>query len=511
MRPKLPLALALMCLLVLSAAVVSAQDAPEPIDVARIGLSGAIANLDPTIQQNAPTYQPNVLISGQLFRYDQNRVPQPDLVESWEMSDDGLTYTMTLHEGLQYSDGTPLTMDDVLFTWERIREAPPVNKTLIQNVTSLEAVDDLTMVWTLSQPEVNFIHFFAFQFFLIHPREQIESDPEYFTHPVSAGPYMLQDWIPGAPTAVLVENPNYVHGPMMIRQLEIVSVPDLTSRTLQLAQGDLDYVFDLAPSVRGVISPDVTTFPHPIAGVYHIVFNLGLPEDHPLMNRDVREAISLAIDRELISQRAFYGISGPATSFVYPGVPEQLNNLPNGGQRDLEAAQELLATTPFADGFEMTLGVWGARPGWRDAALVIAENLADLGITVTIDSVEDAVAVQQLTSGSYQAQFTGNASYPVVTFLGNLFKTGNSWSNWARYSSPEMDALFASLATEIDPEARLEIFYQIQELAYEDLPFIPISERVVLSGSRLPPEILNAVSPGEYLYVATVESMSGGE
>jgi peptide/nickel transport system substrate-binding protein len=509
MQRKLFLVLMLISIFVLSVAGVSAQDAATPIDLARIGLSGAIGNLDPTVQQNAPTYQPAVLIGGQLFRYDANRQPQPDLVDTWEVSDDGLTYTMTLRDGLVYSDGTPLTMDDVLFTWDRVHEAAAVNKTLIQNVVSLEATDDTTMVWTLSQPEANFLDWFAFQFFMVHPKAQIEADPDYFTHPVSAGPYVLTDWIPGSPTATLTENPNYVHGPMMIKQIEIVSVPDLTSRTLQLAQGDLDYVYDLAPSVRGVISDDVTTYPHAIAGVYHVVFNLSMPADSPLMNRDVREAISLAIDRQMISDRAFYGISGPATSFVYPGVPEQDNNLPNGGARDLDAAKALLATTPFADGFDMTLGVWGARPGWRDAALVIAENLKDLNINVTIESMEDAVATQQLSAGNFQAQFTGNASYPVVTFLGNLFKSGNFWANAARYSSPEMDALFAQLGTTVDPDERLAIFQQIQELAYQDLPFLPISERVVLSGTRLPREILDAVNPGEYLHVATVAEIAG--
>lgn len=503
MQRKITSVLLLTALLLLIGAAVQAQDA-APLDLVRIGLSGAIANLDPAQAQGAPTYQPAVLIGGQLFRFDENRQPQPDLVDTWEVSEDGLTYTMTLHEGLLFSDGSPLTTEDVVFAWERIREAPSVNKVLIRSVAGLEATDELTMVWTLSEPEPEFLQFFGFQFLLIHPKALLESDENYWAHPVSAGPYVLTDWAPGSPTALLVENPNYIHGPMMIRQIEVVSVPDLTSRTLQLAQGDLDYVFDLAPSVRGVISEEVTTFPHPIAGMYHIVFNLSLPDDHPLKNRDVREAISLAIDRQTISQRAFFGLSAPATSFVYPGVPEQLNNLPNGGQRDLEAAQALLATTPFAEGFEFTLGVWGTRPGWRDATLVIQENLRDLNITANIDSVEDAVAIQQLNAGTYEAQFSGNATYPVRPFLGNLFYPGSAWTDWARYDNPEMTALFDSINRELDPEKRLEIFYNIQELAYQDLPFIPISERVVLSSTRLPQELIGAVSPGEYIYVQTV-------
>jgi ABC-type transport system substrate-binding protein len=486
----------------LSFATIVPANAADKIDIARVGLSGQIGNLDPTLQQNAPTYQQSVLFGGQLFRFDKDHNLLPDLVESYEESSDGLTYTMKLHDGLKYSDGTPLVVDDILFTWDRIKDAAPVNKTLIKNVTGVTASDDHTLVWTLSAPEADFLQFFASQYFVVHPKAKIESDPDYFTHPVSAGPYMIKDWVPGAPSALLEENPNYIGGPRAVHQIETISVPDLTSRTLQLAQGDLDFVFDLAPSVRGVISKDVRTFAHPIAGMYHIVFNLGLPADHPLMNRDVREAISLAIDRDMVNQRAFFGISTPATSFVYPGPEEQLNNLPNGGKRDLEAAKALLAKTPFASGFKMTLGVWGARPGWKDAVQVIAENLKDLGIDVTIESMEDAVAVQQLQSGEFEAQFSGNASYPPVLFLGNELRSGNFWTNSARYNSKEMDDLFSQVGAELDPQKRIKLLQDIQTLAYTDLPLIPISERVVLSGSRLPEGVLGAIKYGEYLYVA---------
>jgi peptide/nickel transport system substrate-binding protein len=133
---------------------------------------------------------------------------------------------------------------------------------------------------------------------------------------------------------------------------------------------------------------------------------------------------------------------------------------------------------------------------------VIASNLKDIGIDVTIESMEDAVAVQQLNDGKYQAQFSGNASYPPVVFLGNELKSGNFWSKSAAYKSDKMDGLFASIGAEVDTQKRLDLIKQVQDLAYADLPLIPISERVVLSGSRLPDGVLGAIKFGEYLYVA---------
>src|SRR5438067_2469373 len=111
--------LGIAIVLLLSIARLPAARAAGPLDKVRVGLSGSIVNLDPAKAQGAPSYQPGVLVAGQLFRFDAKRVPQPDLVDSYKVSDGGLTYTMTLHKDLKYSDGTPLTVDDVVYNWNR--------------------------------------------------------------------------------------------------------------------------------------------------------------------------------------------------------------------------------------------------------------------------------------------------------------------------------------------------------------------------------------------------------
>jgi peptide/nickel transport system substrate-binding protein len=478
--------------------------AAAPMEKVRVGLGGPIVTLDPVSAQDAPSYQVGILIAGQLFRFDANRLPQPDLAEGYRASEDGLTYTMTLHKGLKYSDGTPLSVDDVIYNWNRLKNLASINSAPIKNVIGVEASDANTLVWKLSSPDPYFIHFLGLHFLQVHPKAKLESDKDYFTHPVSAGPYYLKAWTPGSSTALLAENPNYVHGPMAIKQIEVVSVPDVTARTLQLAQGDLDFVFDLAPSVHGVIAKDVKTFAHPLAGMYFIAVNMALPKDRPLANRDVREAISLAIDREAISQKAFFGLSVPATGILYASAGEALvPNLPNGGKRDLPTAKAMLAKTPFKDGFTFTLGVWGTDPGWKEAALVIQQNLKDLNISARTELLDDAAAVQKLTNGSYDAMFADHIAYPVVTFLGDLFLRGSNWADWTRYDNPAMVTVFRQ-TSDIDPTKRRDAVHKIQELASQDLPFIAISERFVLSGTRIPGDLLGAVVPGDYLVVKTL-------
>ena len=112
--------------------------------------------------------------------------------------------------------------------------------------------------------------------------------PTNFLHPVSAGPYVLVDWTPGAPEWVLEENPNYVNGPMAIKQLIFRAVADQTSRVLQLGTGDLDYVSDLPVAARNSFPDDVSVNRVIGFGQHILAFNKVLPDDHPLRNLKVR-------------------------------------------------------------------------------------------------------------------------------------------------------------------------------------------------------------------------------
>lgn len=471
------------------------------IERARIGLSNQVVTLDPARPLTAPSYQTIVLTAGQLFRYDPNRQPQPELVETSEISSDGKTVTLKLKPGLTYSDGSPIRAEDAVFALERQRNAP--GAFLFTPVEAAQAPDDRTIVFSLKAPYPDLFSALAFQYIVLHPKEKIEADPDYFTHPVSSGPYMIKEWTPGTPTALLAANPNYVGGQPVIREIEIVSVPDLTSRVLQLATGRLDWAFDLPASARDSLPPEVTATPHPIAGMYHVTINLA--REGPLQDPKVRQAISLAINREEVSQKAFFGISPPATAFLFSGMPEHQPMLPNNGKRDLEGAKALLAQTPHAGGFEFTLQTWGARPGWKEAALVIAENLKDLGLTVKVEPIEDAVAVDNLRAGNFEAQFSGNTGLPIF-FLKNQFTPGTFWGDAARYNNPRVTELLEQASTELDLAKRKDLLLQVQKLAYEDMPHIPISERVVLTGTRLPLDVLGAVKPAEYIWVKTIKA-----
>ena len=486
-------------------------DRELPIPSVTISLSSKLINLDAV----GPTAQADIvsvyLTSGRLFRLNHDWSVEPELAESMQVSEDGLTVIVNLREKLVYSDGTPLTGQDVVFAYTRNRDKPgPFFPTLLTPIDRVEAPDPNTVVFHLKEPYLDLQLALAHMAMSIHPQSKIEADPDYFRHPVSSGPYRVKEWIPGSSRWVIESNPHYVRGPMAIERIELVAVPDPTSRVLQLASGTIDYVYELPVTARPSLPSEVAMYQAPLNGQYMIAINNGLPSDHPLRNPKVRQAISLAIDREEINQKAFGGISAPARGFQYPGPREGLENLPFEGKRNLQAARDLLAETPFAGGFSTTLQTWGQRAGWTDAALVISTNLAELGIQADVNPLEDAVAVSNLRAGRYEMQFSGNASGP-MNFFKNQFVPGTFWADVLRYDNPEVTGLVNAAATATSFDRRLELIHSAQDLVLQEMPVVPVSERVVLVGNRIDRDILFEANhpPGTNPMVATMGELNG--
>jgi ABC-type transport system substrate-binding protein len=477
--------------------------ARAPIPLVKAGLSTNILSLDPAVSPNAPSYQTSVLTAGQLYRFNFDKQPQPDLAEKSDVSSDGKTITTTLKAGLVYSDGSPLPASDVVYAYQRQVKGAGAN--FVAPIESVEATDARTVLWKLKAPYPDFLSVLALHVILVHPKDKIEADKDaYFNKPVSAGPYAVAEWVPGTPKMMLAANPKYVGGEVMVKQIELNAVADLTSRVLQLSTGQLDWAFDLPASARDSFPSEVSVAPHPLGGIYHVTVNLD--KSGPLQDARVRQAMSLAIDRDAVNQKAFFGISKPADAFMYSGTPEYSPALPNGGKRDVEAARQLLATTPYASGFSFEFQTWSARAGWKEAALTIADHLKDIGINAAVNPVEDAVIIANSKSGAFEAMWTGTVQLPVFQ-MSLMFVPGGSWCDAARYKNPDVAGLIQKAATELDTGKRRQLLADAQKLIYQDMPHIPISERAVLSGTRVPGNVLDSVQRAEYIRVKTVAEM----
>ncbi len=225
---------------------VNTPTAKAQCDLITVSINGKVVSLDPAnpARTTNPNYVTRLLIQGQLFRYDIKGVAQPDLVDKYTVSPDGLTYTMTL-KNIKYSDGvTPVAADDVVFSYNYSQKGVPG----FNSVTNVEAKDAKTVVWTLKEPFSDFPRALAGIYGVVNPRSKAEGNAAYWNNPLSAGPYKIKSWVVGSDEQTLEINKNYWAKPA-VKQIRFIAIPDPVTRVLALKQGTIDYAFDLPASI----------------------------------------------------------------------------------------------------------------------------------------------------------------------------------------------------------------------------------------------------------------------
>ncbi len=455
----------------------------------------------------APAHAAGLLaFGGYLYRYDPQGDYVPDLATDFpEFSEDGLTMTVTLREGLVYSDGTPVVAQDAVVTLERARDEGPFGAQMA-SFAGAEAVDDLTIVYTLNEPFSCLNNqIVCSENMPLHPHEQVLADPEgYFAKPVSATQYVVSDWVPGSPTMVLEANPTYWAGEAVIKKLTLASATDPISRLLQVTTGAAAMGFDIPASVRADLPDDVIQIVHPIGGTFWFVIRSDV--EGPLGDVRVRKALCLAMDRDAINERAFLGTAEPGGSILsrYRSEWEYEDIVPL--ERDVDGALALLAEAGYADGFSTPLQTMGARPGWTDASTILAENWADIGVTAEVQPLEDAIIIDNIINRAYDAMWIGSGG-PNFSTLRTLFYPDNFWSNSVAFAEDSVTSTFDELAVAMprgDMEASQRLQTEVQRLALDiGANYCPMGERAVLVGSRLSPDILAMIPASQNFWVAT--------
>jgi peptide/nickel transport system substrate-binding protein len=466
-------------------------------------------SVDPTAGGPSTDYQPMYAQQGLLYRYDANLVPRMDLIEGETIAPNGLTITQKLRRGAKYSDGSAVVADDAVFAYERWKAAGH-SAAFIAPITGVRAVGSDTIVWTLSAPYPDFKHAIASHFLGIHPKKQVtEKTPaEYFKKPVSAGPLMLAEWTPGTDLMVLKANPHYWAKPH-VQELRIVVIPDPTSRLLALQQGSVDYVYTLPLNAASrVDSSKVTIFNHPEPGTFMLAVNqyAGQPNE-ALKDKKVRQAMSLVIDRKKLAEVGFFGIPEPACAYAFkPGNPYHQCSLPNDGRPDVNAAKARLAETKWANGFSYEMIV-PARPQWAEAAQVVAADLAKIGITAAVKPLPDADITTRIRARNYELVFFRNAVQTPILQLRNWFFPGGAWVINSGFNDPAAAALLAEAGSSSDPAKIKDLLRRLELLAVEDSTYIPLTSQFSLSGIRHARGVVEAVTPGEYLFIKTTPAL----
>lgn len=482
-------------------------------DAVTMGVINRVSSFDVTRIATVSDYQINYPQQGLLWRFDENLIPRMDLLAKQDVSKDGKQIFQVLKPGITYSDNTPVTAQDVVAAFERMR-ARGTLANYLANVDSVVATSPTTVTWNLKAPWPDANWVFASPAMFLNPANRI-NDAAYWTKPVSAGPMKLVEWTPGSDRVVQQVNTNYWAKPK-IQQITYVAIPDAATRKLALQSGQVDYVFDLGyQGVQDLDKKTIRWYAHALPGTYTLTINIA-GNNPALKNVKNRQAISAAIDRSKVAKVAFFGTVLPSCAQTFiKGNPYHQCTLPNDGKQDLALAKKLLAEAGNPNGFTFDLVSW-ARPGWPEASLIIKEDLAKVGIIANV-SVKDAGAAQaDLNSGSYQVQFAGNNAPTPYLQLGGWLSPGGFYSRVTRViESPETAATAAAanaainaFGTALTPAAAKAALVKANQAAYEVSNNIPITDRAVVSATRLPANILTTTTPGEWLYVATTPLLS---
>lgn len=403
----------------------------------------------------------NVLqnLYGTLTEFDQDLNVVPGLAESWEASEDGLTVTLNLRQGVTFADGSSFGSEDVTFSLEAIKDeaTAAVAASSVASVIAIDAPDENTVVLTLSAPDAALLANLA----VINLAILSSDDTEEMLNstPNGTGAFVLDDRV-ASQSITLSRNDAYWGEPALLDAVEFRVIPDESSIVSAMQSGNVQLaVFDDPLVAQTAASGSVTVTETPQLS-YHVLQLNARRGD--LTDVNVRLAMQCAIDRQEVLDTAALGegeVTGPITSPAYRSDP---NSRPCP-ERDLDKAAEYLAKAGKSDGVTVkTIVSQGEYSTSVNEAQSLKAQLAEANITLELEVLESGAYVDRWIAGDFDAAVALNGGRPDPDGMyGRYFTSTGNLNAVAGYSAPELDALFAEGKSSTDPEARKAIYQDI--------------------------------------------------
>ena len=404
----------------------------------------------------------------------------PSLAESFAASEDGLTYDFVLRDGVKFHNGDPVSAEDVKFSFERYRGT---SHDLIKNrVAAIELSDARHIRFKLKAPWPDFLTFYATATGAgwIVPKSYLEKvgDDGFKSAPIGAGPYKFVSFTPGV-ELVLEAFDQYWRKTPSVKRLVFKVIPEETTRLAALQRGEVDIVY----SIRGELAeelrrtPGLTLKPVVPPAPFWIYFPDQWNAKSPWYDKRVRQAASLAIDRQAINDAITLGYS-KITGSIIPNTFEFFWQ-PPAPLHDPLKAKELLAEAGHPGGFDA--GEFYCDASYSNVAEAVLDNLQTAGVRVKLRPLERAAFVEAYShkklknvilggSGAF-----GNAATRLEAFV---VKDGA----YSYGSYPDIDALYQQQAVELDHKTRAAILEKIQQILYERVVYAPIWQLGFING-----------------------------
>ncbi|TSB45756.1 ABC transporter substrate-binding protein [Alkalicoccobacillus porphyridii] len=447
-----------------------ASDFEPHSDELVIGLDNDPPQLDPHRSSAAVDRQVFQSLFNTLIDIDEDLNLVPELAKSWEESEDGMTYTFYLEENVSFHDGTPFNAEAVTYNFERMLNpdlASPRTGEL-GPISEVNVLDEYTVEVIMEEPFAPFLAALTDRAgMMVSPQAIEENGDQFANQPVGTGPYIFENRVLQS-ELTMQKNEDYWRESPQFDRLVYRPFTDENVRGTNLVSGGIDIVNKIAFKDVATLEQNeqIKLLDQQAIGFQGIHLNTSA---YPFDNKNVRQALNIAIDRNAISKVVFYDAVEPAASAIPPNNWAHNENL-SVPEADLEEARELLEESGLED-ISFTLKISPA-PEEQLIAQMVQAMLDQIDVEVNIEMVEFGTLLSQLDTGDFQAVRNGWSGR--IDPDGNLYrfmKTDQS-NNYTRYSNENVDSLLDEAQTEIDQTKRKELYDEISEIVWDDAPYI---------------------------------------
>lgn len=383
----------------------------------------------------------------------------PAVAEKYTLSEDGTTYTFTLREGVKFHNGQTVTAEDVIYSINRCAAVPEgQEKPLVaafSAVKSVEALDEKTVAVTIAQRDLEFISYMTAA---IIPADYENQD----TAPVGTGPFKFVSRTPQQ-DFVMERFEDYWGAPAWLDKVTYKICENADALVMNLNGGSIDLCAHLTSAQASQLNQNFQVLEGTMNLVQAIYLN---NQAKPFDNQLVRQALCYAIDRQGIMDMVADGHGTAVGSSIYPAftkyfLPELVDKYPH----DVAKAKELLAQAGYPDGFDMTISVPNNYQPHMDTAEVVAEQLREAGINVTIQPVEWSTWLDTIYNGrQFQATLVGvDAANMTARAMLERF-TSDYGKNFINYNNPAYDALFQQAINAQDEATQTDLYKQMETM-----------------------------------------------
>ena len=444
------------------------EGTPVPGGSVVYGMTQDLASLDPHVDTDAGTRDVVFNLYEGLVKPTSDGGFIPAVASDYIISDDAKTYTFTLRDGITFHDGTPVTIEDVKYSIDRYAEIQGESSAFSSLVDSVEVQDDKTLVVNLKE---SYSEFLPMMTIAIIP--QSNEDPA--GNPIGTGPFKYVSYTPGQNLELEKYDSYWQEGVPSLDSVEFKFIADVDTAFVELQAGTIDILKYLTAAQAETLGDEDYNIVQGSMNLVHAMYLNSAYE--PLSKTEVRQALCYAVDRDAINNFIFGGKSHIIGSHMIPAMSKYYEpEAETVYSYDPEKAKELLADAGYADGFDLEITVPSSYSQHVDSAQIIADELSQVGVNVTLNQVEWSTWLQDVYKG-------GNFQATVIGFDGTL--APSDWlkkyvtddaKNFMHYSNTEYDDVFNTAYTTVDDDVKVENYKKAQMILAEDAAAVYIED-----------------------------------